>query len=75
MLYLPFALRTVVGSLLLVLACCGAGLAAWLPSAADSLAANRVATPRCTSAGLLVVPNLSGANVERDVVKRRRMQT
>jgi hypothetical protein len=41
----------------------GIGLAASLSSASQSIAANRVSTPRCTNAGLLVVPNLSGANV------------
>lgn len=49
--------------LLPALAFAGAGLAASLSSATQSIAANWVATPRCTSAGILVVPNLAGANV------------
>ena len=49
--------------MLLAIGCCGVAFAAALPSTTGSLAANRVATPRCTSAGLLVIPNLTGANV------------
>ena len=55
--------RAVLGMLLLAVGCCGVAFAAALPSATGSLAASRVATPRCTNAGLLVIPNLSGANV------------
>jgi hypothetical protein len=46
-----------------VLACCAAAFAASLSAAGQSLAANRVTTPRCTNTGLLVVPNLSGTSV------------
>jgi hypothetical protein len=56
-------IRAVLGMLLLAVACCGVAFAAALPTATGSLAADRVATPRCTNAGLLVIPNLSGANV------------
>lgn len=53
----------ILGAVLIALACCGIAYAASLSAAATSLGANRVATPRCTNAGLLVTPNLSGANV------------
>ncbi len=49
--------------LVLALGSVGVGLAASLSPAAASLAASRVSTPRCTTAGLLVIPNLSGSNV------------
>lgn len=48
-----------------VLVCSGyiIGMAASLAVATQSVAAALVTTPRCTNAGLRVVPNLSGANV------------
>lgn len=51
------------GALMLTIALASVGLAASLTAGSDSLAAARVATPRCTATGLLVAPNLSGANV------------
>ena len=44
-------------------ASCLAGMAAALALTTESVGAAQAATPRCTSAGLTVVPNLSGANV------------
>jgi hypothetical protein len=52
-----------VGATFLVLMGLAIAHAASLSRASTSIAAGRVATPRCTSAGLLVVPNLSGLNV------------
>ena len=46
-----------------VAVCWCVGLAASVTFATTTVAANTVTTPRCTSAGLLVIPNLSGANV------------
>ena len=39
------------------------GMAASLVTAADSLGTRQLAVPRCTSAGLAVLQNLSGSNV------------
>ena len=54
-----------IGLLLVLLTLSGlaVGSAATIGSAPRSIAAARVSVPRCTSAGLLVLPNLSGANV------------
>lgn len=54
--------RVLVSALLVS---CGSvlAMAASLTLATHSLGAAQVATPRCTSAGLGVIPNLSGANV------------
>jgi hypothetical protein len=55
--------RGIFPAMLVAMACSCIGLAASLTLTTASLAANRVATPRCTTAALLVTPNLSGANV------------
>lgn len=47
----------------LVFAGCSLGMAASLTFSTPSVGGARAATPRCTNAGLAVVPNLSGANV------------
>jgi hypothetical protein len=43
--------------------CLQPAAAASLPTTAGSLGAAVAATPRCTSAGLTVVPNITGTNV------------
>lgn len=55
--------RGFLGTAIVAIACCCVGLAASVTLTSNSVAANDVSTPRCTSAGLLVLPNLSGANV------------
>jgi hypothetical protein len=55
--------RVIFALVLPALVFAGAGLASSLPSATQSIGENSVATPRCTNAGILVVPNLSGASV------------
>ena len=57
------AARDVVAAAVLIAAGCALGLAASLALSTDSVATSLAATPRCTNAGLAVVPNLSGANV------------
>ena len=57
------ARRGIIGAAIVVVAYSWIGLAASLALATDTVAANRVATPRCTNAAMLVVPNLSGSNV------------
>ena len=47
----------------LVFAGCSLGMAASLTFSTGSVAGARAATPRCTNASLVVIPNLSGANV------------
>jgi hypothetical protein len=54
---------TFLGVAVLGFACCCLGLAASVTLATTSVAANQATTPRCASTGLLVIPNLSGANV------------
>lgn len=54
--------RRVVGLGLLTLACAVVGLAASIAVSSDSLGAATLSVPRCTSAGLSVLQNLTAGN-------------
>jgi hypothetical protein len=56
-------IRLAIVSVVVTAAAVGLGMAASLNLAAGSLGSRSIATPRCTSTGLLVTQNLSGTTV------------